>query len=64
MISCNELSIYIHYLCMWNDLADPVIDGVVLAGTAAGLKSRTLNGLSCSLPFLSSTVFPFSSFFL
>ena len=47
---------------LWNDLADPVFDGVGLAG----LKSRANTVLLAQLlaPFLSFTVFPFSSFLL
>ena len=48
---------------LWNDLHDPVFDGV---GGLAGFNSRAMPFYwpSCSLPFVSSTVFPFSSFFL
>ena len=44
----------------WNDLVDPVFDGVALAG----VKSRSNAFLLAYLlsPFLSSTIFPFSSF--
>ena len=47
---------------LWNDLVDPVFNGVGLAGS----KSKTnvfFYWPSCSLP-LSSTVLPFTSFFL
>ena len=49
------LSVY-----LWNDLVDPVFDGVGLAGS----KSRSNAFLLAQLlsPFLSSTIFPFSSF--
>ena len=44
---------------LWNDLVDPVFDGVGLAG----VKSRSDAFLAALLlsPFLSSTIFPFSS---
>ena len=46
----------------WNNLCDPVFDGVGLAG----LKSRANYFLLAWLlaPFLSPTLFPFSSFIL
>ena len=46
---------------LWNDLVDPVLDGVGLAG----IKNRLANAfLLASLlsPFWSSTIFPYSSF--
>ena len=47
---------------LWNDLDDPVFDSVGLAG----FKRRPMRFCwpSCSLLFVSSTVFPFSSFLL
>ena len=47
---------------LWNNLSDPVFDGVGLAG----FKSRANAFLLAQLlaHFLSPTVFPFSSFFL
>ena len=47
---------------LWNGLDDPVFDGVGLSG----FKSRPMPFYwpNCSFPFVSSTVFPFSSFFL
>ena len=53
----NQMSV-----SLWNNLGDPVFDGVGLAG----FKSRAHSLLLVLLldPFLSSTVFPFSSFIL
>ena len=46
---------------LWNDLSDPVLDGVGLAG----FKSRAIAFLLLLLAhFLSPAVFPFSSFIL
>ena len=47
---------------LWNDLVEPVFDGIGLAG----FKSRSNAFLLAQLlsPFLSSTIFPFSSFLL
>ena len=42
----------------WNDLADPVFYGVSLAGLMLFYLSKMF------VPYLSSTVFPFSSVFL
>ena len=49
-------------MSLWNDLVDPVFDGVGLAGYKS--RSDTSQLTKCSLPFLSHYVFPFSSFFL
>ena len=59
-IKCWKIIIQIMSVSLWNDLVDPVFDGVGLAG----FKSRSNSFLLASLlsPFLSSTVFPFSSF--
>ena len=43
-----------------NDLADPVFDGVGLTGFKS--RANSLFWHSCSLHFLSPTVFPISSF--
>ena len=47
---------------LWNDLSDPVFDGVGLAGFKGWANAFSLVLLLA--PFLSNTVFPFSSFIL
>ena len=48
-------------LSLWNDLGEPVFDGVGLGG----FKTRSISFLLVSIaPFLCPTVFPFSSFIL
>ena len=46
-------------MSLWNDLADPVFDGVELSGFKS--RANAFYWPSCSLLFLPSTVFPFSS---
>ena len=47
---------------LWNDLSDPVFDGVGLAGFKSKVNALLLAYLLAH--FLSPTVFPFSSFIL
>ena len=49
-------------VCLWNDLGDPIFDGVGLVG----FKSRPNAFLLALLlaPFLSPAIFPFSSFII
>ena len=54
-MTINPLSV-----SFWNDLADPVFDGVGLAGFKS--RANAFYWPSCSPGFLSSTVFPSSSF--
>ena len=49
-------------MSLWNDLHDPVFDGVELEGFKSRVNAFYLP--SCSLPFVPSTAFPFSYFVL
>ena len=50
---------------LWNNLGDPVFDGVGLAGIKSRTNAFLVGPMIMSylvVPFLSPTVFPFSSF--
>ena len=55
-ISQYRMTFVLLVVSLWNDLADPVLDGVRLAGCKSSAKLFYLPKLL--YPFLSSTIFP------